>query len=309
MRRTTAQQDRAAGTLLGMAAGDALGAGYEFTHPTPDQVIDMIGGGIGNFEPGEWTDDTSMAVAIALVTAEGIDVRTDAGLDAVAANFVRWFDDGPKDFGVMTGQVLRQRPASAQAMSLAASAIPGRHGGNGSLMRTAPIGLAFPGDPAATAEAALRVSALTHDDNRAGEACQIWSLLIEDAVRTGELDREWRVLQHLDSSVADHWLPLKKQAETGEPQQFPDNGWVVHALQTAWWAITTTDDLPRGIKAAVRAGHDTDTTAAIAGALLGATYGAASIPDRWREMLHGWPGLRAEDLVRLAHRTGVSGSA
>lgn len=65
MRLTTAQNDRAAGVLLATAAGDALGAGYEFTYPTPETAIRMIGGGLGPFAPGEWTDDTSMALAIA----------------------------------------------------------------------------------------------------------------------------------------------------------------------------------------------------------------------------------------------------
>ena len=71
MKLTGAQADRAAGVLLATAAGDALGAGYEFTHPAEDVEITMIGGGLGGFEPGEWTDDTSMALAVARVTAAG----------------------------------------------------------------------------------------------------------------------------------------------------------------------------------------------------------------------------------------------
>ncbi len=87
MKLSAAQVDRAAGTLLGSAAGDALGAGYEFTYPSADVEIAMIGGGIGPFEPGEWTDDTSMTIAVARVTAAGTDLRSAAGLDAVAAGF------------------------------------------------------------------------------------------------------------------------------------------------------------------------------------------------------------------------------
>lgn len=312
MNPTSLQLHRAAGSLLASAAGDALGAGYEFTHPTSDTEIGMIGGGLGNFAPGEWTDDTSMTVAIAEVTASGIDLRTPAGLDAVAANFVRWYDSSPPDIGNQTAAVLRSRPTSAAAMAAAAAAIEGRKGGNGSLMRTAPLGFAFLGDQAATTEAAAAVALLTHDDPVAVQACQLWSLLIEHAVRTGDLDREWSVLGRLDDDAVEYWTARKLEAESGSPADFPNNGWVVHALQTAWWAIVTSDDsgpqqVQDALERAVRAGHDTDTTAAIAGALIGAVWGVSAVPAAWRRMLHGWPGLDANDLVRLAVQTG-SGS-
>ena len=89
------------------------------------------------------------------------------------------------------------------------------------------------------------------------------------------------------------------------PADFTANGWVVEALQAAWCAITTTGDpvvgdarhVRRALEAAVRGGRDTDTVAAIAGGLLGALYGASAVPARWRRVLHGWPGLRARDLI------------
>ncbi len=112
--------------------------------------------------------------------------------------------------------------------------------------------------------------------------------------------------------TAGYWTPLIDQAETGTPQDFPNNGWVVHALQTAWWAITHADQsdathLQNALEMAVRAGNDTDTTAAIAGGLLGARWGASAVPAAWRRMLHGWPGLRAKDLISLAARTASGG--
>lgn len=301
------QRDRAVGVLLGAAAGDALGAGYEFTHPVPEQQIAMIGGGIGDFEPGEWTDDTAMTVAIAEVTARGLDLRTAAGLDAVAAGFLRWFDTDPKDVGIQTRTILAAHPSGGSAMTRVAAGLPGLTGGNGSLMRTAPVALAYLDDLAARAEAALAVSRLTHADVRAGEACRIWCHLIADAVITGEIDHAWTFLGGLGDDAEHFWRPLKDLAETGEPADFGNNGWVLHALQTAWWAITHAGadqpDLPRGLELAVRAGHDTDTTACIAGALLGACRGGSSVPIEWRDMLHGWPGLDADDLERLALRT------
>src|SRR6478736_817641 len=114
--RTPGWRDRAAGVLLASAAGDALGAGYEFSYPDPETTIAMIGGGPFGFAPGEWTDDTSMAVAIARVTAAGLDLRTTEGLDADAAGFNDWFDSGPKDIGNQTRAVLSARDISAAAM-------------------------------------------------------------------------------------------------------------------------------------------------------------------------------------------------
>lgn len=311
-------RDRAAGALLASAAGDALGAGYEFTHPGPNIEIGMIGGGPFDWAPGEWTDDTSMTVAVARVTATGADLTTAAGLDAVAAGFVEWFDSQPKDIGNQTRAVLSARSGSAAEMTAVAARISGRKGGNGSLMRTAAIGLAYLEDTDAAADActraAARVSELTHDDPQATQACQLWSSAIRHAVLHGTFDGVHGYLDRTESETARFWRPLLEQAENGSPQDFPNNGWVVHALQTAWWAITRADHpadarhLPAALERAVRAGGDTDTTAAIAGALLGARWGASAVPAGWRRMLHGWPGLTADDLARLALWTATGGA-
>ncbi len=309
MHLTSVQHDRAAGVLLATAAGDALGAGYEFTHPRPDTVIGMIGGGIGNFEPGEWTDDTSMAIGIAQVAAvKGADLRNAATLDRVAANWVAWYDSHPPDIGNQTRAVLSHRDTTATAMTATASRVPGRTGGNGSLMRTAPVALAHLDDPTAAVEAAQMLSAMTHSDPRAGEACQIWSYAIRHAVVHGNFDGPREYLQTAKPDVASFWSTRLDEAENGSPGDFPNNGWVVHALQTAWSAITNTPTdgplhLQEALEACVRAGHDTDTTAAIAGGLLGARWGASAVPAEWRRILHGYPGLRARDLVILGLRT------
>ncbi|MBD8504990.1 ADP-ribosylglycohydrolase family protein [Hoyosella sp. G463] len=297
--------DRARGALIGCAFGDALGAGYEFTYPAPSDEIGMIGGGIGPFAPGEWTDDTSMAIAVARAAHSGLDLRAAAGLDAVAAGFLDWLRSEPKDIGNQTARVLHEAGPDAASMARRASAITGLKGGNGSLMRTAAIGLAYLHDPEGCADAAALVSDLTHDDERAREACQIWSSAIRHAVLTGTLDGARAYLDGVAGSTRSYWSPLFDQAETGSPADFASNGWVVHALQTAWWAITTTDagaptHAHEAMERAVRAGRDTDTTAAITGMLVGARWGASSLPDDLVAMLHGWPGLTAVDLGDLA---------
>ena len=310
--RTPGWRDRAAGVLLASAAGDALGAGYEFTYPDPETSIAMIGGGPFGFARGEWTDDTSMAVAIARVTATGADLNTTAALDEVAAGFRQWYSSGPKDIGNQTRTVLSARDVDAAAMSATAARLSGRKGGNGSLMRTAPVGIAYLDDATGCIEAAARVSSLTHDDERARQACELWSFAIRHAVLHGTFDGVRDYLNVAGADTADFWGPLLDEAESGTPQQFPNNGWVVHALQTAWWAITHADrsdaaHLPAALELAVRAGHDTDTTAAIAGALLGARWGASAVPARWQSVLHGWPGMTSGDLIRLAVLTANGG--
>jgi predicted protein tyrosine phosphatase len=163
-------------------------------------------------------------------------------------------------------------------------------------MRTAPVALAHLGDTAAIAEAARAVSSLTHHDPQAGDACVLWCLAIDHAVRTGELD----IRIGLDQ-VDPQWATFVEEAERApNPARFVPNGWVVTALQGAWAAATRAANLADGLQAAVKGGGDTDTVAAIAGALLGARYGASAVPARWRRELHGWPGLWARDLTRLA---------
>lgn len=313
MTRQPGWADRAAGVLLGTAAGDALGAGYEFSYPGPDLPIGMIGGGPFDWAPGEWTDDTAMTLAVARVTATGADLTSTAGLDAVAAGFGEWFDSHPKDIGNQTRQVLGARDGNAAAMTRTAQQVTGRKGGNGSLMRTAAVGLAYLDDGPGCARAAQMVGALTHDDERAVQACQLWSHAIGQAVRTGTFSGVRGYLDLVGGPVADFWTQRLDEAQSADPQSFSKNGWVVHALQTAWWAITNAGQqgnarhLAAALELAVRAGGDTDTTAAIAGALLGARWGASAVPAAWRRLLHGWPGMSARDLVRLGLLTARGG--
>ena len=190
------QRDRACGVLLATAAGDALGAGYEFGPPLPDEApVTMRGGGGFNWEPGEWTDDTAMAIAIAEVAATGADLRSVDAQDRIVARWVGWSRTAA-DVGNQTSQVLGRvldgGVSGAAAAALAASADlherTGRTAGNGSLMRTAPVALAYLDDPDGLAEAAMAVSALTHFDRSAGEACVLWCLAIRHAVLTGALN-------------------------------------------------------------------------------------------------------------------------
>jgi ADP-ribosylglycohydrolase len=333
LRLTTAQVDRAAGVLLGIACGDALGAPYEFGPPlAPHVPVTMTGGGSIGWTPGEWTDDTSMAIAIAEVSATGADLRTEAARNQIAARWVEWARDA-KDVGVQTSAVLSasvraarsrgEAAPTARDLALAAAKLharTSRSGGNGSLMRTAPIALAYLDDPDALVHAATEISAMTHHDPEAGEACVLWCLAIRHAILEGTLDLR-RGLERLPEGRAHVWAARLDAAEKSGPADYPHNGWVVQALQGAWSAISTTAPADQdsssstagpahfrqALEAAVRGGYDTDTVAAIAGALVGGLYGASAVPAQWRRQLHGWPGLRARDLVTLGVLTARGG--
>lgn len=397
---TAAQLDRARGVLLATAAGDALGAHYEFGPPLADGTpVAMLGGGSLGWEPGEWTDDTSMAIAIAEVAARGDDLRAASAQDAIVARWATWATTAP-DVGNQTRLVLGSvaersvagqsvagqsvtgqsvagqsvagqsvtgqsvaglsgGPASAEfgrdpfsagttrtaegvvsgAAGAAATALKasgdlhmrtGHTAGNGSLMRTAPVALAYlrDGREDALTGAATQLSAVTHYDPEAGEACVLWCHIIRHAVLTGELE-PGAGLRYLRNGSRRVWAQRLDEASRSRPADFTHNGWVVEALQGAWSAITTgatasaagasasatgrsastagePGHLRVALEAAVRGGRDADTVAAIAGGVLGAVHGASAVPAQWREILHGWPGLNADDLATLAERIVAS---
>ena len=303
----TSRKDRIEGVLLATAAGDALGAPYEFQPPRgPELDVAMVGGGV--WEPGEWTDDTAMAIAIAEVAATGVDLREETAQDAIATRWLAW-SRNTKDIGVQTSSVFSMATiagtitaARARAASRSLHDNGNRTAGNGALMRTAPVALLYLDDEDAMVEAARAISELTHFDPDAGDACVLWCSAIRHAVLTGQIDVRIG-LSHIDSGRRDVWIERLDDAEAAPPAAFPRNGWVVSALQAAWSAIVSTqantDHLRAALDAAVRAGFDTDTVAAIAGGLLGAAYGASSVPAEWQVLLHGWPGINGEDLVAL----------
>lgn len=330
MRLKADQLNRARGVLLGQASGDALGAPYEFRMPLPENRVPVMGrGALGDFEPGQYTDDTEMAVRVAFPAAAGADLRRRAGLDAVAAGFLAWIARDATDVGAQTSGVLgatrhalKDYPDASPADVMARTASvfhakTGRSGGNGSLMRTSPVALRYLRSRRKAADAARKVSALTHYDPNAGDACAIWGELIRLAVLTGQLQPK-RALRAVPRARRGFWAEKLHEAEHATPDTFPNNGWVVTAFQAAYSAVTRAEGTSHkaafvdGLERAVRAGNDTDTVAAIAGGLLGALYGADAIPAWWpvrkldqltvnqRVTVHGHPGVNADRLLRLA---------
>ncbi len=277
-------RDRYRGCLLGLAVGDALGAPLEFLERDEIErqfgvLREMIGGGWLETAPGEWTDDTQMAFAIAksIVRIGAIEPSD------VATLFVEWFESKPKDVGNTTTRSL-QHLASGVPWNEAGSRTLKEFGGsapsNGSLMRSAPIALANRADEEALIRHSIDVSRITHADPLACWSCValnqgIAALLSEsgDAIRSAAAVPQDEVMRAV----------MRSSVERGEVRS---GGFVLETLQSAFWAFRHHDGFEDVVVAAVNLGGDADTVGAVAGALAGARYGASAIPVRWLNVLH-----------------------
>ena len=307
--------DRAIGAVLGGAVGDALGAGYEFGPPVDAVSVTMRRGALTGELAGHWTDDTAMAIAILETAATLGTLVTDEAATRVGERFVEWYRSSPPDIGVHTRTVLA-RAARGQSITDAANEVQALNptsAGNGSLMRTGPVALAHLGDRGALVSAARAMSSLTHASEVCADACVLWTLAIDHAIRTGELSGPRLGLDALPEERREQWTSLLDEAERLPTMSFTPNGYVVTALQAAWSAIFATRDevapFEAALRLAVSIGDDTDTVAAIAGSLVGAYHGGTAIPRAWREGLAGWPHVyRDVDLMRLAVRAAEKGN-
>ncbi|MCX4707723.1 ADP-ribosylglycohydrolase family protein [Streptomyces sp. ID03-2B] len=305
--------DRVAGAVIGSAAGDALGAPFEFgpagvyTARFPDGVGTLCGG--GGWDPGEATDDTQMAVLV----GESLLERGGPDLPDMFGRFQRWAAGEPKDIGLQTEDVL----TNGEPWDLAAalhSQLNGRAAGNGSLMRatTSAVYFAHAGRPA-TMAAARRIAALTHGDRAAWEGTAVLHELVRVALAGDDpFAAVPGALAQVHPGHRARWaMVLAPDWHPGLATEF--NGAVWPCLGTALWALRTTDTFERALASAVDVGGDTDTVAAVTGGLAGAVYGIGSVPDRWTEILHvplpGYGGRRltTEDLRTLAARLDAEG--
>lgn len=252
------QLDRIEGVLLGQAVGDAMGAPYEPGDIPFTGTPELLGGGFGDYAPGEWSDDTQMSLYIARVAATGADLTSREALDEIARGFCRWVAlDGASDVGVQTRRVLgavvagRDEPGIAARMRAAAAdldAATRRTGGNGALMRNGIVGLTRLNDRRATAASARAVAELTHADPLAGDCCVIHAEMIRSAVmgppwRGGPLPGATAAMRTLDLIPAErrhYWRDLfdggiLSDSRCLEPPS--GDGFTVHALGHATLAL------------------------------------------------------------------------
>ena len=300
--------DRAAGVLLGAAAGSALGAGYALAPPLRENTqVTMGGGGKFGWSPGEWTDDLTMALPIAQVLASGGSLSDETSMDRVVAEWSRWEPEA-RDADAATRKLLRSLPAHTAAAAVEAAALASFHsrrkvGSNGALLRGAFAALSGLDDEWYFFDPKLPqrvrpIVRLTHRDPDVADACVLWSLTVEHAIRTGEIDL-YGQLKHLPGDRRNLWWTRIQKAEALQPSDFSTSS-AVQTLQAAWSAVHRRGSLVEILERAARSGKEAEAVAATAGALLGAAPGGSAVPARWRRILHGAPGLNSRSLTELA---------
>ena len=285
------------GCLMGLAAGDALGTTLEFTEPgsfTP--ITDMVGGGPFNLQPGQWTDDTSMALCLAhsLLDCNGFDA------DDQMRRYNDWRSRGYLsstgrcfDIGVTVSEALSRYLRTGDPYSGSSNPFSA---GNGSLMRLAPVVMYYDPDLDALLHYAGESSRTTHGALECIDACRYFAALLhlcfagsdkESILQCNLYAPESRKVRAI---AAGDYRAKSCSAING-------TGYVIDCLEAALWCFDHTDNYRDAVLAAANLGQDADTTAAVCGQIAGAYYGIDAIPSAWRDKL-----TSGQDIVNLATR-------
>jgi len=284
------QLSRAQGCLLGQLAGDSLGGLVEFSSAAkikskhPNGLRELTDGGHWGILAGQPTDDSELALMLArsIVQAKGYDPA--AALDA----YLHWYSSPPFDIGGTTSSALRgakRGQAPQERLAGAKQHASTSSQANGSLMRISPLAIFGAGNPVAAADWARADSSLTHPHQVCQAACAVFVTAIATAIAT-DCSAEACYQAALDearrSSAAQPVVDALREAAERPPEDYQtQQGWVLIALQNAFYQLLHAPTLREGVVRTVMAGGDTDTNAAIAGALLGAVHGRDAIPPQW----------------------------
>lgn len=288
---------RAVGSIVGLAAGDAVGTTLEFcVRDSRPPLSDMVGGGPFSLRPGEWTDDTSMALCL----ADSLLQCGELNESDLMRRFVRWWRKGENsvngqcfDIGTATARALAQFERTGNA--LAGSTDP-RTAGNGSLMRLAPGVVRYCQDKSKAIGTARRQSATTHAAPAAVDACAFFSELLFEAINgVGRaellLPRQFEGASEVRSIAQGSYL--RRQRE-----EISSSGYVIHTLEAALWCVHRAKDFEDAVLIAANLGDDADTVGAVTGQIAGAIWGVEGIPRHWRDRLAWYDHLR-DRAIRL----------
>lgn len=312
--------ERTTGALLGLACGDALGVAIEFMDPVTvkrryGRVTEMMAA--GPWAAGEWTDDTGLALCV----ARGI---LDSPADPVAATgrqFLEWAKHS-KDFGSTFRAAVAYYQRSGdwfEASRQTPQAKSGRAAGNGSLMRSLPVALAY-GDLNRLLTESARLSAMTHWNPQAEVTCALYCLFIRELLGGAEPRVAWEVALATTQRAADAGSMAKG---TPGPAPLPDDFWqrlqrvhqlryedlqpsgyaghCLECLEAAVWCCLHAESAEQAILDAINLAGEADTIGAVAGGAAGAIWGAESLPERWLSVLQDRQTIEAlaQDLARL----------
>lgn len=304
--------ERYRGCLLGLAVGDAVGTTLEFQQPGSFSPIDdMRGGGPFGLKPGQWTDDTSMALCLAdsLIKKKKFDPKDQL------KRYLMWSEKGylsstGECFDIGTTTQIALEKFKETGCSNCGSR-ESNTAGNGSLMRLAPVPLYYANRPSLAIEMSGKSSETTHGTRTAVDACKYFGGLIVGALADATKDE---ILSSNYSPIVGYWKKHKLTKEIDEiakgsfkrrnPPKIVGSGYVVKTLEAVLWSFHNSNSFKEGCLKVINLGHDSDTTGAIYGQLAGAFYGHKSIPTSWREKIayRELVESMAEKIFRLSRR-------
>jgi ADP-ribosyl-[dinitrogen reductase] hydrolase len=293
-------KDRFRGCLLGLACGDAVGAPLEgLTRGSFPPATTMTGGGVWGVSPGEWTDDTSMALCLAhsLLDRSGFDAADQMD------KYTAWKSKGYMssrgvcfDIGNTCSEALSRYHSTGDPF--AGSDAPDT-AGNGCIMRLAPVPMYFYPHADRAVHFSGESSRTTHGARECVDACRLFGAMLFAALDgadrddilfgTGFRNAPDGSLSEKIGYIAQGTYRHKQESE------IRGTGYVVDSLEAGLWCFFKSDSYEDAILRAVNLGGDTDTTAAVCGQLAGAYYGESDIPSAWLERL-----VMAGDIRRLA---------
>ena len=283
---TISSKNRHLGCLLGLAVGDALGTTVEFkSRGSFAPLADMVGGGPFGLEPGQWTDDTSMALCLAdsLVACRGFDAADQM------QRYVRWRDEGYLssrgvcfDIGNTVQRALFGFSISGEPFS--GSTHP-RSAGNGCIMRLAPVPMAFHRNPERAIHLAAQSSRTTHGATACLDACRLFAAMLVAALNGA--DKAQILGAHAGVELTSRGIAAIAGGSYHDKAEadIRGSGYVVESLEAALWCFARTNNYRDAVLTAANLGDDADTTAAICGQLAGAYYGVEGIPQAWLDVL------------------------
>jgi len=278
--------ERYLGCLLGLACGDAVGTTVEFSaRGTFPPVADMVGGGPFQLQPGQWTDDTSMALCLAysLITKKSFDPIDQMNRYSNWYNFGYLSSTGSCfDIGSTVVNSINRYLKTKEPFS---GSIDPMSSGNGAIMRLAPIPMFYANNPELAIKFSGESSRTTHGSEESIECARLFGLMIQLAL-TGSCKSDILTgnnyssrLSKINSLSSGNYIDKPEIAIKG-------SGYVVESLEAALWCFANTESYKDAILKAVNLGDDADTTAAVCGQIAGAYYGISKIPSAWLEKLY-----------------------
>jgi ADP-ribosyl-[dinitrogen reductase] hydrolase len=288
--------NRYIGCLTGLAVGDAIGTTVEFSERGSfEPLTDMVGGGPFDLEPGQWTDDTSMALCLAhsLIKKKGFDATDQMN------RYCKWYNNGYMsstgecfDIGHTTITALRKFLMTKDP--IAGSTHP-RSAGNGSIMRLAPIPLFYSCNVKDLIFYAGESSKTTHAASEAVESAQLFATQIQAAL-SGKSKAEILSDDRFDP-IEIKVIEIQHQKYKNKSiNEIQGTGYVIDSLEAALWCFNKSNSFEETVLMAANLGDDADTTAAVAGQIAGAYYGYESIPQKWLDHL-----TMKDDIIELAN--------